>query len=138
MATGKLAVESASKKDNLLEDSPFENLRSYGSNSLTGEVVYKFDESQKLGITSSIFLILNKMIGTGSMCYLPMSHEICINAVPIYSIFYALRNLQVYRQCWGFYNPMDSRWHLDLHGFECIFGIWAGTDSKNAPQLRIC
>ena len=67
MATGKLAVESTSKKDNLLEDSPFENLHSYGSNSLTGEVVYKFDESQKLGITSSIFLILNKMIGTGSM-----------------------------------------------------------------------
>lgn len=25
---------------------------------------------------------------------------------------------------------MDSRWNFDLHRFECIFGIWAGTDSK--------
>ena len=35
--------------------------------SITGEEVYQFDESRKLGVTSSVFLILNKMIGTGSM-----------------------------------------------------------------------
>ncbi len=27
---------------------------------------FKYDESQKLGIVGSVFLILNKMIGTGS------------------------------------------------------------------------
>lgn len=31
--------------------------------------VYRIDESHKLGITSSIFLILNKMIGTGSQFF---------------------------------------------------------------------
>ena len=67
MATGKSAVQSTPK-----QDSPFEDLHSNGSESLAGEVVYKFDESRKLGVTSSIFLILNKMIGTGSMCH-PMS-----------------------------------------------------------------
>lgn len=33
--------------------------------------VYRIDESHKLGIRSSIFLILNKMIGTGSQLSLP-------------------------------------------------------------------
>lgn len=28
--------------------------------------VFQYDESRKLGITSAVFLILNKMIGTGS------------------------------------------------------------------------
>ena len=37
------------------------------SASIAGEEVYQFDESRKLGVTSSVFLILNKMIGTGSM-----------------------------------------------------------------------
>ncbi len=31
-----------------------------------GEQVFKIEESRKLGVTSSVFLILNKMIGTGS------------------------------------------------------------------------
>lgn len=30
------------------------------------EEVFQFEDSRKLGITSSVFLILNKMIGTGS------------------------------------------------------------------------
>jgi len=34
---------------------------------IAGEEVYRFDESRKLGVTSAVFLILNKMIGTGSM-----------------------------------------------------------------------
>ena len=29
------------------------------------ELTYQFDDSRKLGITSSVFVILNKMIGTG-------------------------------------------------------------------------
>ena len=32
------------------------------------ENTYAFDDSRKLGITGSVFLILNKMIGTGSKC----------------------------------------------------------------------
>ena len=34
----------------------------------SGEV-FAYDESRKLGVTSSVFLILNKMIGTGSECH---------------------------------------------------------------------
>lgn len=30
------------------------------------EKTYAYDDSRKLGITGSVFLILNKMIGTGS------------------------------------------------------------------------
>ena len=30
------------------------------------EEVFEIDDSQKLGVTSAVFLILNKMIGTGS------------------------------------------------------------------------
>jgi len=29
---------------------------------------FEYSESRKLGITGSVFLILNKMIGTGSAC----------------------------------------------------------------------
>lgn len=32
---------------------------------------YEFDESRKIGVTGAVFLILNKMIGTGSK---PASH----------------------------------------------------------------
>lgn len=31
-----------------------------------GEQVFQFDDSRKLGVVSAVFLILNKMIGTGS------------------------------------------------------------------------
>lgn len=34
--------------------------------SKTDEQVFEYDDSRKLGIVSSVFLILNKMIGTGS------------------------------------------------------------------------
>jgi hypothetical protein len=33
------------------------------------EKTYAYDDSRKLGITGSVFLILNKMIGTGSMYF---------------------------------------------------------------------
>lgn len=38
----------------------------FGSSSVEGAQVFRFAESRKLGVTSSLFLILNKMIGTGS------------------------------------------------------------------------
>lgn len=34
--------------------------------SVADEQVFQYDDSRKLGIVSSVFLILNKMIGTGS------------------------------------------------------------------------
>lgn len=33
--------------------------------SVQDELTYEFEDSRKLGITSSVFVILNKMIGTG-------------------------------------------------------------------------
>jgi hypothetical protein len=33
---------------------------------LQDEQTFRFQESRKLGVTSAVFLILNKMIGTGS------------------------------------------------------------------------
>lgn len=42
------------------------NITSTESGSIQAEEVFVYDDSRKLGITSSIFLILNKMIGTGS------------------------------------------------------------------------
>lgn len=37
-----------------------------GTSSAESAQVFRFAESRKLGVTSSLFLILNKMIGTGS------------------------------------------------------------------------
>lgn len=37
-----------------------------GTSSAEGTQIFRFAESRKLGVTSSLFLILNKMIGTGS------------------------------------------------------------------------
>lgn len=37
-----------------------------GSSSVENAQVFRYAESRKLGVTSSLFLILNKMIGTGS------------------------------------------------------------------------
>lgn len=42
------------------------------------EVVYEYEDSRKLGITSSVFLILNKMIGTGSTDAIPWLVWNCI------------------------------------------------------------
>lgn len=40
-----------------------------GSPTVEGAQVFRFAESRKLGVTSSLFLILNKMIGTGSQSF---------------------------------------------------------------------
>jgi len=34
----------------------------------SNEEVFAFEESRKMGVTSAVFLILNKIIGTGSKC----------------------------------------------------------------------
>ena len=42
---------------------------SYGSfGGLDGTVEFAIPESRKIGVAGAVFLILNKMIGTGSMC----------------------------------------------------------------------
>jgi hypothetical protein len=43
-------------------DGPYD---SAAEGSVQDELTYQFDDSRKLGITSSVFVILNKMIGTG-------------------------------------------------------------------------
>lgn len=39
------------------------------ASSVQDEVVIHINEDQKLGVTGAVFLILNKMIGTGSTSY---------------------------------------------------------------------
>lgn len=38
----------------------------YASGQVQDEQAFKFSESRKIGVTGAVFLILNKMIGTGS------------------------------------------------------------------------
>lgn len=40
----------------------------YAEGSVQDDNTYVYDDSQKLGYTATVFVILNKMIGTGSMC----------------------------------------------------------------------
>lgn len=40
----------------------------YASGQVQDEQAFKFSESRKIGVTGAVFLILNKMIGTGSGC----------------------------------------------------------------------
>jgi hypothetical protein len=39
----------------------------YDGASVQDDQAYVYDDSQKLGYTATVFVILNKMIGTGSM-----------------------------------------------------------------------
>jgi hypothetical protein len=45
----------------------------YEDGSVQEDNAYVYDDSQKLGYTGTVFVILNKMIGTGST-YSPRSH----------------------------------------------------------------
>jgi hypothetical protein len=54
----QVQYDSDRAKQSHLSDSP-------DSGSVQDELTYQFDDSRKLGITSSVFVILNKMIGTG-------------------------------------------------------------------------
>lgn len=38
----------------------------FASGQIQDEQAFKFSESRKIGVTGAVFLILNKMIGTGS------------------------------------------------------------------------
>lgn len=40
---------------------------------LEEEQTYEFEESRKLGVVGAVFLILNKMIGTGGLQGLPLT-----------------------------------------------------------------
>jgi hypothetical protein len=50
----------------------------YENGTVQEDKTYTYDDSRKLGVTGAVFLILNKMIGTGSECLLTqttiMSH----------------------------------------------------------------
>jgi hypothetical protein len=41
---------------------------SYDNASVQEDQAYVYADDQKLGYTATVFVILNKMIGTGSMC----------------------------------------------------------------------
>lgn len=43
----------------------------YDNTSVQEDNAYVYDDSQKLGYTATVFVILNKMIGTGSRCIFP-------------------------------------------------------------------
>jgi hypothetical protein len=43
----------------------------YEEGSVEDDNAYVYDDSQKLGYTATVFVILNKMIGTGSTFNLP-------------------------------------------------------------------
>ena len=68
-----------SKKDDQVVDATVRHEESdgvspphYDNASVQNENTYAFDDSRKLGVTGSVFLILNKMIGTGSKLCLPL------------------------------------------------------------------
>jgi hypothetical protein len=67
------------------------------------EKTYAYDDSRKLGITGSVFLILNKMIGTGSMYFLDEGSRI---------LTYCKSSLR----------PLVSSLQLDLSAFRYFFG----------------
>jgi hypothetical protein len=69
-------VAPTSEDVKALEEEEGENL------SVVDENVYHFDESRKLGVTSSVFLILNKMIGTGSLFPLPRWFPVFLAGFP--------------------------------------------------------
>jgi hypothetical protein len=45
----------------------------YEEGSVQDDNAYVYDDSQKLGYTATVFVILNKMIGTGSTYTVPRS-----------------------------------------------------------------
>jgi len=45
--------------------------------SIKNQETYAYDESRKIGVTGAVFLILNKMIGTGGMMRLNSSTRVC-------------------------------------------------------------
>lgn len=48
------------------EESPPAYPPTQGDGSVQADQVYIYDDGQKLGYTATVFVILNKMIGTGS------------------------------------------------------------------------
>lgn len=63
MATETYVVDDGKDRKDVGESSP----PRYGDHeSVQTDQVYAYDDSQKLGYTGTVFVILNKMIGTGS------------------------------------------------------------------------
>lgn len=62
-------MADADSRTKILRDGGLSDLdRVFSAEEETGVVnKYTFSEKRKIGITGSVFLILNKMIGTGSM-----------------------------------------------------------------------
>jgi hypothetical protein len=61
--SGEDAASAKSDRHDQVEGSPHTKP---GQVEVETEQTYAFEESRKLGVTGAVFLILNKMIGTGS------------------------------------------------------------------------
>jgi len=83
----------------------------YTNGIIQDENTYQYDDSRKLGITGSVFLILNKMIGTGSKCL--CSEEYLSSQCTVFStpsgIFAATGSVGVSLFLWVIGMPAKSR-----------------------------
>lgn len=82
------------------------------------EKTYAYDDSRKLGITGSVFLILNKMIGTGSMYFLNEGSRI---------LTYCKSSLR----------PLVSLLQLDLSAFRYFSGSSVFRDPSLVPETAL-
>jgi hypothetical protein len=56
----------------------------YENGTVQEDKTYAYDDSRKLGVTGAVFLILNKMIGTGSECF-PYTENDCSSHLVVFS-----------------------------------------------------
>jgi hypothetical protein len=63
-------VDPDVKKPHVVDDHDGSPPPVYENAVVQDENTYAYDDSRKLGVTGAVFLILNKMIGTGSECCL--------------------------------------------------------------------
>jgi hypothetical protein len=70
----------------------------YGAGSVQEDNAYVYDDSQKLGYTATVFVILNKMIGTGSMYRRRIESGSCLleqQSFPLHLVSLQLLDLSV-------------------------------------------
>ncbi len=73
---------------------------------------YEYEESRKLGVMGSAFIILNKMIGTGSECANVIPHHVVANAS---SLLHPVGNLCRHGLGGSELHSVDSRYVESSH-----------------------
>jgi hypothetical protein len=116
------------KQADVNSDTPVDNA------SVQDELTYQFSESRKLGITSSVFVILNKMIGTGTSGYAseaastrPLVYILADGGLSyVYrNLQHSLRRLRSLGLCGRLALLMDHWWHSDVRGSQRFHGVWS-------------